>query len=324
MKKNYILVLSALLCFNLSNSQNNCLNFDGTSDYVSTSLPTLFNNIATNDITIEALIYPEATVFSRILFAQFSTSSFVSLSYSANTIYFYVNNSFSQQTPSNSVPLNQWTHVACTWKASTQEILIYLNGILQTTVGGGSSSTGTNNIMTIGTRSNLAQFFDGNIDELRIWNTVRTQSQISANYNTELVLPQTNLVSYYKFNQGVAGANNAGITTLNDELNSNNGTLNTFLLNGQTSNWIGNTLLSNNSFANNSTSVNLFPNPSSDYISISGLKNEANFKIYDLMGKEIKTGLISKNKMVSIKNFSNGLYYLVLDNGKTLKFIKTN
>jgi hypothetical protein len=47
------------------------------------------------------------------------------------------------------------------------------------------------------------------------------------------------LLSYYNFDEGTAGGNNAGITTLYDQTsNGNNGTLNNFALTGSTSNWV--------------------------------------------------------------------------------------
>jgi hypothetical protein len=57
--------------------------------------------------------------------------------------------------------------------------------------------------------------------------------------NGELPSGQVGLVAYYKFNQGIASANNAAITTLTDSSgNANTGTLTNFSLTGATSNWV--------------------------------------------------------------------------------------
>lgn len=66
----------------------------------------------------------------------------------------------------------------------------------------------------------------------------------------------------------------------------------------------------------------LFPNPSNELLQISGLKQNENFKIYNILGAEIKNGIISNNEIIDIKNFTNGLYFLKFDNGNTVKFIK--
>lgn len=78
--------------------------------------------------------------------------------------------------------------------------------------------------------------FSAGIDEVRIWNVVRTAQQISSNKDSELTLPQQGLVAYYTFNQGTANGANASETTLEDALDTNDGTLNNFLLSSASSN----------------------------------------------------------------------------------------
>jgi hypothetical protein len=68
--------------------------------------------------------------------------------------------------------------------------------------------------------------------------------------------------------------------------------------------------------------IKLFPNPSSELIQISGLKENENYRIYNISGSEIKNGIVSNNEQIDIRNFSNGLYFLKFDNGNTIKFIK--
>lgn len=66
----------------------------------------------------------------------------------------------------------------------------------------------------------------------------------------------------------------------------------------------------------------LYPNPTSDYIQISSLSVSKAFTIYDILGAQIKKGVISINEKIDVKNFSKGLYFLKLDNGTAIKFIK--
>lgn len=44
-----------------------------------------------------------------------------------------------------------------------------------------------------------ARFLDGKLDDVRIWNTVRTAAQINDNKNIELTGSETGLVAYYPF-----------------------------------------------------------------------------------------------------------------------------
>ena len=66
----------------------------------------------------------------------------------------------------------------------------------------------------------------------------------------------------------------------------------------------------------------LFPNPSSDYITVSNLKSTESYLIVNQLGQKVKKGIISNNQQIDIRNFTNGLYFLKLENGNTIKFIK--
>ena len=68
--------------------------------------------------------------------------------------------------------------------------------------------------------------------------------------------------------------------------------------------------------------INVFPNPASSTITVSGIRGEENYKIYNVLGAEIARGVASDNETISIQNFSNGLYLINFDNGNSIKFIK--
>lgn len=246
MKSFYALLFSFLLSFSFLNGQvGNALHFDGANDQVVGTVPSLFSNLAANSFTMEAWVYPTGAIFSRIIYAQSATNSFATMSTGGtNNIYFYVvanGTNYSAATSAN-LPSNQWTHVAARWTAGTNAVEVFFNGVLQASTGGGTSSTGTSGLLTLGTRPGGAQYFPGAIDEVRIWNTARSQCEIQSNMNRHFTGPQTNLIVYYDFNHGTAGGNNAGVTTLSDYSgNANNGTLSNFALTGTTSNWIAST-----------------------------------------------------------------------------------
>lgn len=248
MKKIYTLLL---FCFFISIRPSsaqfgNALNFDGVNDYVSAGLPSVFNNIATQNLTVEAWIKPESFVFSRILFAQANVNNYASLAIDGQGhVFFYIvaGSQFYTGATTTTILLNQWTHIAVTWNASSTLIEMYINGAAAPSWFGGISNPGTDNAMSIGARTNATQFFNGAIDELRIWDTERTSAQINAGRNGTLSLPQAGLVAYYKFNQGIGNGNNPTTTTLDDALNAYNGSLHSFALNGTVSNWITNSLV---------------------------------------------------------------------------------
>lgn len=68
--------------------------------------------------------------------------------------------------------------------------------------------------------------------------------------------------------------------------------------------------------------IKIFPNPSSDFIEITGPTVIENYEIYNTLGQEIKKGIVLENKKINIQNLTNGIYFLKFDNGNPIKFIK--
>jgi len=84
-------------------------------------------------------------------------------------------------------------------------------------IGDGSEATAFN-----GTRNNY--YYNGSVNEIRIWNTARTSAQISANKDVCLTGSEIGLTAYYNINEATG-------STLNDLTgNGNNGTLINFNL----------------------------------------------------------------------------------------------
>ena len=220
----------------INNGVTNALDFDGTNDYVSLPPAVYFNG----DFTIECWVYPKSFAnWARIIdFGNGAGSNNVLLAYTYGTSGapgFYVEGNQFQAT--QTLPLNQWSHVAATLSGNTATI--YINGVA---AGTSTFSTPVNivrNYCYIGKSNWSDPYANAIFDELRIWNTAKTQAEIQASMNTELAGNEPGLVAYYNFNQGVAGGNNTSITSLTDKTsNAYNGTLNNFALSGTTSNWV--------------------------------------------------------------------------------------
>lgn len=235
-----LVVLIALFLASSTQAQN-ALNFDGTNDRVQT---TFGGVLGSANRTFEAWvnISPNATgnncifdyglnaVGSRNTFAIGGNNqlSFISGGTNANI-----------SSPANSVPAGQWNHVAFVLNNGTG--FMYVNGVQVAT--GNLSTVNTpsgNSALRIGDRVPGGSIpFLGAIDEVRVWNYARSATEISNNLNTEFCLIPTGLVAYYKFNQGVAGGSNSGVTTAPDASGGgNNGILTNFSLTGASSNWV--------------------------------------------------------------------------------------
>ena len=238
MKQKLYFLCTLFWCTILSFGQTNAthLNFDGSNDYVScgtTNLPT-----GTSARTIEAWIKTTQTtgVQSIINYGNqaIGNSRFGFLNASGILYFVGENNDYYTNTL---IADGNWHHVAATYEAST--LKIYIDGALNATVTKVLNTN--NNFFNIGASCNPTpgDFFNGSIDEVRVWNTARTAEQINGSKNCELQGNETGLVAYYNFNQGLDAGNNTTITSLTDATaNANNGTLTNFTLTGATSNWL--------------------------------------------------------------------------------------
>ena len=103
------------------------------------------------------------------------------------------------------VPSNQWSHVAVTFTNAVNGLKFWVNGNLvsqHTPAGALTSDTGAVNIGRQepgGCNCNLLQ---SRLDEVRIWNTARSQSDIQSLMTTEIPGSTTGLVAYWDFNDG--------------------------------------------------------------------------------------------------------------------------
>jgi len=139
--------------------------------------------------------------------------------------------------PENTVELDKWYRLAATYDGT--DMKIWVNGEEVASKSVTFDIADANSNLTIGNWSlDGDRHIHATIDEIRLWNIARTKTEIYTNLDNELELPQTGLVAYYKFNQGIPAGYNLGITSLSDELGVNNGTLQNFTLDGKTSNWV--------------------------------------------------------------------------------------
>lgn len=138
---------------------------------------------------------------------------------SANLMGFYQKNPHKWYYTDRPVPPNTWSHVAVTFDNGT--LTFYINGVNAGTHSGVSHPE-DNLPMNIG-RQQLTHcqcnHFNGTMDELRIWNIVRSPAEIQANMNSTVPANSTGLSAYYKFDEGT------GTTTADATPNNNHGTL---------------------------------------------------------------------------------------------------
>lgn len=68
--------------------------------------------------------------------------------------------------------------------------------------------------------------------------------------------------------------------------------------------------------------IKTYPNPSTNYISLSGLAESENYTIYNMQGKQVKRGTVTNDYKIEVKSLTKGMYLLKLENFEIIKFIK--
>lgn len=189
------------------------LDFDGSNDYV--NLGGIYGPL--NNITIEAWFYINSHFFDSPIISrtaqQFSRESAYTVVVSSNRASFEINtfNGTRDLDVSVSIETHRWYHIACTYNGS--QMRLYLDGILLGTQNHSGQLRDDNDLVIASYpfRSINGHDTHGKIDEIRIWDVARSQSDISTNMTNRLVGSESNLIGYWDFDEGV------GSTTITDK-----------------------------------------------------------------------------------------------------------
>ncbi|MCK4358367.1 MAG: T9SS type A sorting domain-containing protein, partial [Candidatus Cloacimonetes bacterium] len=192
----------------------NALDYDGDNDYV--EVADNDNLDLTNNYTIEAWIYPNAFNSLGGIVSKCQTYGSDGYTLRLNSEEPYTGLNFDgMETSTGILSANHWYHLAAVNDNGTRKL--YLNGVEQTLNGSAFTVLSNSNPILLGSDYNSC-YFSGKIDEVRIWKDVRTEQEIRENIHQTLSGTETDLVSYWQFNEY------SGITTA-DIIGGNNGTL---------------------------------------------------------------------------------------------------
>jgi len=191
------------------------LQFDGINDYaeVRTGI-----NIAGKSFTIAAWAKRDSTGTNHFIFGQADGAPnhvlhFGFRSTNVFTFAFYYND---LDTP-NAYTDNNWHLWVGTYDATTNERKIYRDGVLVASDTASADYQGTGTFYYIG-RTAWGNYFDGTIDEARIYNRALTPDEIKTLY-TGVNIPN-GLVGYWNFDEGT------GTTVHDSSGNRNDGYIN--------------------------------------------------------------------------------------------------
>ena len=230
----------------------NALSFDGVNDQVDFTSP-----IATtfDDFTIEFWAKVGTSNAGQINFfeqvdpAGGGSPQIIIAGTNSNAPYFFLRlaNSGANaviQSP-NVINDDTWHHIAFVRQGA--DLFVYKDGLVDHSVSG--AATGTISFPTTATAKLSG---DATIDDFRIWSYAKTDFSDRTRY---FAGDESGLLSYLRFDSGIGGGSNSGVTTATDYSKyQNDGVLTNFLLTGATSNWVGSTIFSLDNFVVTNTS----------------------------------------------------------------------
>jgi hypothetical protein len=156
--------------------------FDGSSEYLSLDLPTVFNDIPNNDFTISLWITSDDNIAdnSIALMGSKNTQNFIKLFQYGGEMHFGVcSDGIKQAVRSENILNDTWYHIAGVWTASTNELLMYVNGNEYDETGYRQFALGAGaGLLELGHGSASSKFWNGIIDELEIYDRALTKEQI--------------------------------------------------------------------------------------------------------------------------------------------------
>ncbi|WP_300687948.1 LamG-like jellyroll fold domain-containing protein [Chryseobacterium sp.] len=307
--------------------QGTALDFDGVNDYVNCG------NILPVSYTKEAWIYVKSLNTQNNIISGGDSDGLHAFWIPNNSGKLSAGHNGDWFAVEDSVPLsiNTWYHVAVTYDAAAATLKLYKDGQLVSTntdvdpVEGG-------NMVRLGAFNDAVNSFTGTMDEVRIWNRALSPGEITNHMNCELPGPETGLMAYYKFNQGIANANNASVTTLQDSSGNNyNGALNGFALNGNSSNWVGNSVINTGitctTYLNISTvekmSFKFFPNPATNKLFLTSGQPILNVEVINFLGQTVITQKINSFAAeINLSSLTPASYWIRVKTEQGLETIK--
>ena len=96
----------------------------------------------------------------------------------ANHLVFYTDTPAQRLTSKSAVAMDQWVHVACSMKILTGEKTIYINGVKDNAITTGQKFFPGVNVLEVGSHEINKQYYQGMLDELRIYNRVLSDDEV--------------------------------------------------------------------------------------------------------------------------------------------------
>lgn len=209
----------------IPDAPNNAMAFNGNGGYIDLGSAITANSIR----TLECWVKFNSLTGNQEILNKSSTNNGIELLLYNNRLAFFcmrtnANVSHVDYLTSNLVT-GRWYHIVATWNGLDRTTMqLYVDGVSvgdridvgNLGTGGVSEPAVANGKVLVGDWNLFNRPLNGVVDEVRIWDRVRTQAEVRASAYDTLARNTPGLLAYLRMDQGIAAGNNVGITTVKD------------------------------------------------------------------------------------------------------------
>ncbi|MBI5764276.1 MAG: hypothetical protein HZA51_12210 [Planctomycetes bacterium] len=213
-----VIFVSSIPC--LGQVAGNALQFDGVNDSVNVPGGASLN--LTSNLTIEAWVRPGGINGSKRVVSKHTPLMCNGFGFGQidGKVRFTTYCIQDFDTTGQYLTSGVWRHIAVVFD-SDYDTHFYVDGSFVETIAGNAAATGTNAALSIGQLDNSGgDFWNGLIDEIRVWNIARSPCDIEAYYDRQVDPNTQGLVGYWRFDESLGNQ-----SVIDSSPSANNGTL---------------------------------------------------------------------------------------------------
>ncbi|MBN8855030.1 MAG: hypothetical protein BGO55_25525 [Sphingobacteriales bacterium 50-39] len=213
-----LVVFLMLIASSLYAQTNTALSFNSaTKDHATTNTGTYLvptsSSTASQQLSVELWVYVPASEpgIHRFISEGYSGQEFT-IGYNGSNNHIYLGDMWPGGEANVNLPMGQWNHIALSQDASFNTWL-YLNGVQVDSVMDGSFFIVAGGTQTqFGTDVDSTTFFTGAIDQVRIWDYLRTPAEIKAGMYGAVDSSSAGLIADYLFDANPGVTHSSGYT----------------------------------------------------------------------------------------------------------------
>jgi hypothetical protein len=202
----------------VSEVRGNMYDFDGVSKHIDATATATNLPQGNAPLTVEAwLKTTQNSIGNFVSWGRRASNNRAGFAVRNNRLAFIGQNN--DRTANTIITDGQWHHVAITHDGTTMRF--YVDGVLDLSTGITLNTLDQNLLLGVISLPGVGEFYEGSMDEVRIWGVARTQDQIRENMHLTLKGTETGLLTYYQFNSDAAVGTAGGVI---DAMGAANGT----------------------------------------------------------------------------------------------------